>query len=374
MIGEGNIVDNKSFVTGFERAGIPVCAFYPSGPMVRMGRWFHVRMSMNTNRTMRYAFKSDTQRSSFVMMPLKLELRRALKIAFRECPAARCFITSQNIMAEEASSVMGGIPAFMFSSDVYGKFHYGSSPSERQKNIKHFVWNSDALDYYRNVLNLKNVYLAKPADPIDAFPRIERDRLPFQEALTDGNICFIKLSGSGGDPELVNRAIISLWKNSATKCIVFPGTDVTREKLVKVVGSIKVSTSLDPSIFYNHSRHMISNEQMLLVYPSEQVKHVVLLATNGVVPRVVWLPPRGQHEVMNLAWAVKKGMSGSICIPEEFQGRLRESLKYHGVHSADLEFVQPQNLSAEHFKASSVELCEDNAVPLEDLVRKLSNI
>ena len=51
-IGEGNVVDNRSFMSELSRAGIPASEFYPDGTMVRLGRWFHVRMSMNTKKTM----------------------------------------------------------------------------------------------------------------------------------------------------------------------------------------------------------------------------------------------------------------------------------------------------------------------------------
>ncbi len=375
LIGEGNIVDNEALIAGLKRAGMPSIGFYPNDPIVWLGRWFHIGMTMSTKRTMDYALNSESDRSSLKALPLKWDLKRAIKKAHKSCPNAICFITPQSMMAEESIGSIGDIPTIMISSDVCGKFGHDSKPSERQKRIIYLIWNKEALYLYRNELKLQNVHLTIPVDPKDAFEHIERSKLPFQEALDEPNLCFIKLSGSGGDPKLINAAIISLWKKSEVRSIIFPGTEKTQRRIIKTVGKkAEIKSSMDAAVFYNQTRKMISDKQMLLAYPSEQVKHIAVLTQNNIFPKVVWLPPRGQHEVMNLAWAIKQGFSGTICIPKEYQYLLNSKLTNLNVSSSEIEFTVPEKLSAEHFKSSPTWQYEKEATSLEKIVRKVANI
>ena len=372
LIGEGNIIDNRAILKALAGTGMQGFGFYPNGPFVKLGRNFHIRMSMSTAKTMEYALSSYATRHSLRVKPLKWELRRAIKKAKNIYPDAMCFITSQNMMAEESIGISGDIPTCMASSDVLGKYNLESTLSVRQKGITYLVWNREALHLYKNELDLANVYLIKPVDPMLAFETIEKSNLPFQSALDDPGICFIKLSGSGGDPGLVNAAIDSLWKKSRVKSIVFPGVEKTERKLIRTVGGdVTVNTSLDPSIFYHHARVMISHEHMLLTYPSEQVKHIVILTQNNIFPKIVWLPPRGVHEMDNLIWAIKKGFSGTVCIPTDYHRLLKRSLITSGIDSFSMEFIDPDNLSAEHFKPSPVLESENKASSFESVIKKI---
>jgi hypothetical protein len=372
LIGEGNIVDNKAITNILSRNGIPCISIYPDGPLVWLARRFHVHMSMNTKKTMHYALTSVAARSSLKVLPLRLALRLAIKKVYKSCPEAICLITSQSMMADESAGCIGDVPTIIMSSDVFGKFSSESRPSERQKGIIYLVWNKEALDLYRNTLKLQNVNLIIPVDPQYAFKHRGGDNLPFQHALNDTNLCFVKLSGSGGDWKLINAAISSLFKENGVKSIVFPGTENTQRKLIKTVDeNVTVNTCLDASAFYLHSREIISNKQMLLTYPSEQVKHVALLSQKNIFPKVAWLPPRGHHEVMNLAWAIKKGFSGTVCIPEQYHRQLSLALTNLDISDSEFEFVVPEKLSADHFKSSPQWQGEKDAVPFVSIVRKL---
>ncbi len=375
LIGEGNIVDSRAILSVLSEAGIPGTGFYPNSPLVWLGRDFHVRMSMSTGRTMEYALNSDTRRSSFLVRPLQWELRRAFKKAYENHPHAKCFITSQSMMAEASAGTAGDISTIVASSDVSGKYSSDSNLSDRQKEIIHLVWNREAFHLYKEILNLKNVHLIIPVDPIHAFKGTQTTDAPFQRALDEPKICFIKLSGSGGDPALVNAAILSLWKKSRVKTIVFPGTEKTQRRIVKRVNeNVKVNSSLDASVFYNHARVMISHEHMLLTYPSEQVKHVAVLTQNNICPKVVWLPPRGRHEVVNLAWAIQRGYSGTVCIPAAYHSLLKKLLINLGVGPPEIECVEPEKLSAQHFRPSPVFENETGAAPLENIIRKAATL
>jgi len=372
LIGEGNIIDKHALLKALAHAGMPGIGFSPNGPFVKLGRGFHIRMSMSTDKTMDYALSSNTTRLSLRVKPLKWELRREINKVIAQFPNASCFMTSQNMMAEESVGMSGNIPTIMASSDVFGKYNYETKLSARQKEINYLVWNREALDLYRSELALKKIYLINPLDPLLAFEPIEKSSLPFQFVLDDPHVCFIKLSGSGGDPKVFNKAINSLWGKSRVKSIIFPGIEKTKRKIMRTVGgNVTVNTSLDPSVFYHHARLMISHEQMLLAYPSEQVKHAVILAQNNIFPKIVWLPPRGVHEMDNLIWAIKKGFSGTVCIPTDYHRLLKRSLITSGIDSFSMEFIDPDNLSAEHFKPSPVLESENKASSFESVIKKI---
>ncbi|UCH82068.1 MAG: hypothetical protein JSW20_05420 [Nitrospiraceae bacterium] len=373
LIGEGNIIDNRSILSVLERAGIPGHGFHPHGLFVNMGRRFHMRMSMSTKETMDYALNSERKRSAMMVQPLRWELRKALKKAVADYPDSFCFITSQSMMAEESSGCLDHIPTVMASSDVNGKYTHSSRLSDIQKKITYLVWNKEALHLYKNVLNLENVHLIKPVDPIQAFVSDENDNLPFQYVRNDPDVCFIKLSGSGGDPQLINAVITSLWNKSGVKSIVFPGTMETLRHIIKTVGgNVTVDTSLDVSVFYHLARLILSSEQMLLAFPSEQVKHLALLAYYKIFPKVVWLPPRGVHELENMAWAMKKGFSTTVCIPSEYHVTLKKSLDRMGIAPSLPECVEPDKISAGHFRTSPGYQIDDDACSLESIVTKLA--
>ena len=372
LIGEGNIVDTRSFTAVLKGAGIPVVEFYADGPAVRLGQRYHRAMTMSTRKTMQYAVISDRVRSSFKVLPLKSALKGAVKRVSRQHPGAACFLTSQSMMAEASAAVLGRIPTLMASSDAIGKFIRGSRLSELHRAIAYLVWNREAFSFYREELKLDHVYLIKPVDPRAAFGPVEREELTFRDALEEPRLCYIKLSGSGGDPALISKAICSLRKRAKVRIIVFPGTAEMERKIIRNGGNNdKVRSSLDAAVFYHMARMIIPREQMLLTYPSEQVKHVAVLSLSGIYPRVVWLPPRGQHEVISLAWAIKQGFPGTVCLPAEYHRGLKGLLIDLGVSPSDVEFIMPENLSAEHFRMVPPWNADREALPLEEIVSKI---
>ena len=62
LIGEGNIVDIKTFIAILKRSGIATLGLYPNGPLVWLGKWFHIKMTMSTKKTMDYTLHSEIMR------------------------------------------------------------------------------------------------------------------------------------------------------------------------------------------------------------------------------------------------------------------------------------------------------------------------
>lgn len=374
VIGEGNLIDNKVFINVLARAGIQCKSIYPNGPFVWLARWFHIRMTMDTKKTMKYLLAGEAMRSSFRVLPLKLELKRSITTMYEGNPNLFCFVTSQIDMAEESAGHIGKVPTIHMNSDVSGKFNRNSRLSENQRRIVYLVWNQEALDLYKNVLKLEDVHLVVPVDPIDALGNQHRYNIASQEDFIDPNLCFIKLSGSGGDPNLIGAAICSLFHKSNARSIVFPGIKKVQSRLIKMLrDDMRVNTYLDTSIYYHQLRNSTSHEPILLTYPSEQVKHVAILTQNNIFPKVAWLPPRGMHELTNLVWAIKKGFSGTVCLPESYHKQLSLLLIDSGIRESEFEFVVPENLSLEHFRPSPKWPGETGAVLCEDIIKKIAD-
>lgn len=379
-IGQGNPTETKAVAASLEAAGLEMHTSFPRGFWVALGSRFHIAMTANTDKTIRYAQGSSSERSSWKTKPLLWELQRAVKKAKSEFPEAAFVITPQNMLAETAYSSSSEIPIIMVLPDAMGKLNPNKKATKVQKALPYLVWNEQAQAQMQQRLGIKNVQLIPLIDPLLGFQTItkrEIQKRKFSEVLEEGNLCFIKLSGSGGDSKLINTALTALWKNSAVRSIVFPGQRSTQKKLIKKVDRrVAVKSSLDEGLFYNLSRNMIVGEQMFLTYPSEQFKHMMVLSKEGKKPSVVWLPPRGEHEVVNLAeflfLSSQQGLTATILLPTKYHADLHRQLANFGFsQNLHYEFVTPEALSKKHFK--TVPLWQEK-LPRTSLPQAVKNI
>ncbi len=361
-IGQGNPVETKALTETLEQAGFKVVAHYPKGMWVRIGSEFHIRMSADTDTTMRYAQSSSEERASLKTLPLKFELKMFVRKLLKKYPEAQLFITPQNMLGEIATEVEFNGKKFaviMILPDSMGKLPQKKEKlTSQQKKVKYLVWNENAYQVMTNSLGLSEVQLIDPIDPLDGFTQLDAEaitKLGLPEIFEEENLALIKLSGSGGDPKLINQAISALWENSQVNSVVFPGQKRTGKKLLTEVDTNKpVKQFYGEESFYNIARNMISEEQLLLTYPSEQFKHVMVLSKNEKQTRVVWLPPRGEHEVINLAnfilLAAQDGITTTILMPDKYQNDLDTALSGFGfTKNLQYQYVEPENLSKEHF-------------------------
>jgi hypothetical protein len=193
---------------------------------------------------------------------------------------------------------------------------------------------------------------------MNGYSRLETNLLKdlgFQEIFEQENLCVIKLSSSGGDPKLINTAITALWKHSKVRSIVFPGHEKTAKKIIQKVErhSPQITQSLDEEVFYNVARVMEPKSQMLVTYPSEQFKHIMVLSKLDQRLKVVWLPPRGEHEIINLIEyiliASTQNLKTTICIPKNYQADLHKKFWAAGFSPIYYQLVDPNDLSKDHF-------------------------
>jgi hypothetical protein len=362
-IGLGNPTELRALCKELELSGFTVIEKYPKGFWVKLGGKFHIRMTSSTAKTMAYAENSTQTRKSLKTKPLIWELRKVISTALKTNPNAQFFITPQNMIGELATEVTYGGKKFsviMILPDVMGKLSPYSQPTQAQKEIDYLVWERN---YYKlmadkNEFDFKSVRLIHPLDPILGYGQLSKGQLKnsgYKEVFNEKNLCVIKLSGSGGDPRLINAAIKSLWDKDKVQSIVFPGQLSTQRKLLKSVRrGYTIKTSLDEKEFYSVSRNMQPNSQMMLTYPSEQVKHVMVLSKEQIQLKVVWLPPRGEHEVTNLiayiGMASAQNLMTSICIPNKYHQALHRNLQHAGFSpKINYQFIDPSELSKVHF-------------------------
>lgn len=249
----------------------------------------------------------------------------------------------------------------MVLPDAMGKLSPHRMPTSEQKKVSYLVWNRNSYRVMTNELGLSEVQLIEPVDPLKGYEHINKTELQnrgFHEVFYEENLCVVKLSGSGGDPYLINTVITSLWNRSKVSSIVFPGQKRTKRKILKRYDqkSRVIKQSLDEAEFYNLARNMQPNTQMLLTYPSEQFKHVMVLSKEQRRLKVVWLPPRGEHEVNNLIEYIEiarlQNEITTICIPHNYHQYMNKKLNKAGLKQyLDYQLVSPENLEKQHFES-----------------------
>lgn len=116
----------------------------------------------------------------------------------------------------------------------------------------------------------------------------------------------VKTSGSGGMTLQDGLLIKQLCDQAGISCFIhFPhsfisSTDVTFKTYDKSVSKKEIIKQF----FAKLSIHT----KVLICYPSEMVQVAAEVALLGVPVRMVCLPPRGAHEVVNLEFAIKSGL------------------------------------------------------------------
>ncbi len=370
-VGLGNPVEVAAITAELQLAGISVVSEYPQGLMVKVGSEFHIRMTASTDRTVQYAQNSVTERESLKTKPLLWELGNFIKDMLQKYPEAQFLLTPQNMLGELATEVeLNGrkFTVIMVLPDAMGKLSPHREPSKKQRKIAYLVWNEHAYAVLKEKWEL-DVQLIKPVDPLQAFPKLNEKvakYLGLPEIFEKELLCVIKLSGSGGDPKLIHDIVSALWKNSKIESMIFPGKKRTginlkirewlhnHQKNPNKTDLPKMKWSLDEGAFYHVAREMNHAEQLLLTYPSEQFKHTMVLAELGKNPRIVWLPPRGDHEVLNLVhylYLVKEqNTATTICIPKQYQADLQKKLAEYGfIPNVYYQMIEPDQLKKEHF-------------------------
>ena len=373
-IGMGNPTETAAITQELSTAGLEIVAHYPSGFMITAGSVFHTLMSSSTKRTMQYAENSTQTRESGLAKPLILQLQLFVRNMLTRYPNAQFFLTPQNVLGEQATQVNLNGKKFcviMILPDAMGKLSPLREPTAAQRDISYLVWNEQAYEVLTQQWEL-DVQLIKLLDPLQAFPQLNQqqiEHLGLPEIFEQEKLCVFKLSGSGGDPELITQIIQALWKNSGVKSIVFPGKTHTGINLAlrgwlsattlnpKKTDTPRIKWSLDEGLFYNLTRQMNHAEQLLVTYPSEQVKHSMVLSQQGTPARIVWLPPRGEHEVLNLVHYLylthQQNRVTTICIPKQYQQNLEKQLQVYGFKlQTHYEMVEPNQLTKENFHTS----------------------
>lgn len=361
-IGWGNRVERLAINKILKDAGFEIIGENPAGFWIDIARRVHTSSSQNVDEAIEYTKNSAQLRDSIKTKPFISSLERFIKNALKNNPGTHFFLTPQNMMGEAATRVsINGrkFTVIMVLPDAMGKLSPYRKPTEAQRNINYLVWNRNAYEIMKSEHGLEYVQLIYPVDPQKGFQELSTHKLKelgFTEIFEQENVCVIKLSGGGGDAHFISAIIESLWNNSKVRSIVFPGQQVTQNKIIdKVKGnSRKIVKSLDEEAYYNVTAHMQPDSQMVLLQPSEQVKYMFVRSMHGQRLRVAWLPPKGDQEKISLInyilIASKQGIISTICLPQKHHDYLHGELKHAGfIQGIDYQLIEPENIKKEHF-------------------------
>jgi len=389
LIGHGNRTINEAVVNELYQAGIKVESHNTYGGMITIADLYHQFIHSSTVRAIGYSKNSENTRNSKSAELIKLQLRIFIKTMLKRYPNAKFFLTTQNIIGEEATKVeLDGrkFSVILVLPDAFGKLNPLKKPTDKQKRAIYLVWNEQAFQVMKDKFDL-DVHLIDLIDPIKGFPQLNQkqvEELELLEIEKRENLCLLKLSGSGGDPNLVIEIINALWKNSGIETLIFPGITHTKMNIqlrrwLKNIMKNKnthVNYNLDEAVFYNVSRKIDHNTQLMLLNPSEQVLHSFVLSNLGKNPNIVWLPPTGNQEVLNLVHyiyiAQNQSLMTTVCIQKDFQKSLINKLsEFNLKQNIDYQLVEPENLSREHFNKAPKWIENQKHLNLEMAVKNI---
>ena len=348
-------------------------------PLIWLAQQEHARISSNAAAAIRY---SANPRTGFAAQALSAHLATQAENQIREtlsnnqAPATAektkvAVLSPQNMTIEGLAHLQPQdieLALFLICPDVFGKF----DPENVVINEKivHLFWNSEAYETARVTLPRKNVKLIVPIDPLAAFP--EKPSRP----LAKGGTSVIKLSGTGGHENTIKALATQL-----TALGLAPTVVCEMASKLDVYGKNDVATESDPGWYY----HSLGEAQpklppLLICHPSEQVKHLIVLQKKGIFVPTIFLYPKGLHEVKNLAWAIKHGLSRVVCVPKTLpnlkdpRAEVARQLAAQGVNATMYRFVDPSEITAADFeKPTKTWEQPPNALSLFDAIRSSLN-
>lgn len=390
LVGHGNRTLNEAAAVELKKAGINIITQNTHGGMITLGSLKHQHIHSDSARAHEYSKNSNEIRKSPAVELLKFQLRIFMKTMLKRYPNAKFFLTTQDMIGIEATKVTLGDKEFsviMFLPDAMGKLYPGMELTDEHRKMAYLVWNKKAFDHIKDEMKL-DAQLVKLVDPLKGFPKLTNKQVKAMGLLEiekKENLCIFKLSGNGGDPKLIIAMINALWKNSGIESVVFPGKAHTKMNIAlrqwimgtrlnrKKIDTPKVNSSLDEAVFYNASRKMDHDTQLMILKPSEQVLHSLVLSDSGKNPNIVWLPPTGKQEVLNLVHYIALATDiTSICIQKEFHKDLIAQLdKFELKQNIDYQLIEPQNLAREHFIKAPNWNDTDEHIPIAQAVQNI---
>jgi hypothetical protein len=269
---------------------------------------FHRYMTASADRSIEYA-EDGSLRESLPAMFFAWEMA---KLTVLQVPRGSTVVTPQDLLATALVKQIGSEHVILDLPDAMGKIEtfpkrYDVWPK------KVWVWNREAWVRWVEVLGEKKVKLAK-------MPNLVTKSGSWTGEKIDLNAVVLKLSGSGGDKSVLDAIASNL--------------------------PIKTFRGFDDN--YKYLLHRM-NGRRLITFPNEHVAILAQMAQKRIHPWVVFLYPRGRHEVDNLRWAIRHGLAHTICVSRHLQERVR-ALLGESVSGFYYKLVRPEELSAGDFR------------------------
>lgn len=385
-VGAGNNTEAHAAGILLSLSGIQTTTNIIGGADIKIAQRKHLKVSNSTAASMEYTANSMQLRESASAKLFQLGLFARAFTELLSHPEAEFWLTPQNMFARQlvnaynAQSLLQmrrtSTSIFTLCPDAYGKYTLSSlkaHPSEFEST--HLTWNQQGYFFIHEELGLP-AELIEPIDPVVALPPLSRAEFQEIKALPQ---TVLKVSGgSGGDPALINTIAAALWKNSGEQLMVYSGSKKTDAALKRTVDTgYTLQSSIPQELFYYHSR-TFTDETLLLIQPSEMVKYLAVLASlpEPILPKVVLLPTRGEHEAMNIVamidWHNAHGIRPMICLQPEYRQILRDFfMKYRGFReNGHYQFVSPENLTKQHFQPTPHWRKPSSALTIGQAVRK----
>lgn len=284
-----------------------------------------------------------------ILVPL---MRRMLEERFDE-PPTFVFGTQEFYLEAAINAFSSGDTKFaLFISDVRNKVTALDTINQAIKNgikIHIFVWNNEAKELLEKELRVKND--SKKANAVihvveHPMVRQLRERLS-NNCQHQAEGFYFKPSGLGIPVEIIEPILQSLAQQSGT---VVLSRNMDEYKPKEDDNHDIVRTETPREVVHAHLKNFL-NREVIFAMPSEMIAlySSLIVAINDFnqdpsntkirIPTFVCLPPKGEHEVENLKWAIEHGLVKYIILPEEYEiddGEIRKL-----INNEKLQVVRP---------------------------------
>lgn len=298
MVGEGNPAAAMAIARRLESNQIPAELSYLTLSGIPAQAW-HRRMTQSSEQSEQYTQTSESTRKGRLAEIFgkvsKLEMEIVLSRFFDSNPSPILIgVQEMQFLSYTAPQLLSRFSkTFLYIPDVFPK--ESAVDILQRLPIQALVWNEEA----RRHLEMKgvNAVLVEPILPF-AFA----DAASGKHRTSTDPYVLIKSSGSGM-PNILAKALTEFHRERNIPFELWlPDRVITND------GSRPLPSSRQDKIttFYTNLLHNIPS--LVIAYPSEMVQVFYALVLHNIFVPNISLNPRGAHELVNLNWAMKKGV------------------------------------------------------------------
>ncbi len=301
----------------------------------------HNKITQSAEAAAKYISTADKERSGLLGYAFIGDAGIVLLEHLRKLASKPTILTSQDHIAQAAIKLK--CETFLYIVDTHSKTGISTVPL-----LKFLVWNLSALERIQQENPQADVTLVNPVSL--TAPHQETTPLEHKQVI-------IALSGSGADPKVVQPLIQKLAESQDQISVATDSSSHATATITKPAKRISKSQYLS-SLRSKDILHTV------ICFPSENV-HIL---ANEQPRKIAFLYPRGSHEVDNLIWAIKHGLSKTVIVPTELHSQVSAKLLDRGLSEDDFNLVDATDFDLSKLTISQKWTPDNTAVDITEVL------